>query len=82
MVEHGLGCSAAHGIFLDQRSNLCLCMGKVDSLPLRPEGSLDTINDNVLNKTLVEELVISYSIFLHACTNLSTVNYSTSVLSV
>ena len=83
MVEHGHGCSAACGIFLDQRSNLCLVHGKVDSLPLSYQGSLDTINDNVLNKTLVEELVISYSIFLNmlAPTYLQW-NYSTSVLSI
>ena len=33
-VVHGLSCSEAHGIFLDQGSNLCLLLWQVDSLPL------------------------------------------------
>ena len=65
---HGLSSSAACGIFPDQRSNLCLVHRQVDSLPLSHQGSPDTINDNVLNKTLVEKLVISYSIFLNMLT--------------
>ena len=34
VVVHQLSCSTACGIFLDQRSNLCLLHWKVDSLPL------------------------------------------------
>ena len=68
VVVHGLSCSAACGIFPDQRSNLCLGHGQMDSLPLSYQGSPDTINDNVLNKNLVEKLVISYSIFLNMLT--------------
>ena len=33
VVAHGLSCSAACGIFLDQGSNLCLLHWQVDSLP-------------------------------------------------
>ena len=39
VVVHGLSCSAACGIFLDQRSNLCLLHWQVDSLPLSHLGS-------------------------------------------
>ena len=38
VAAHGLSCSAACGIFLDQGSNLCLL--QVDSLPLSHQGSL------------------------------------------
>ena len=40
VVVHGLSCSAACGIFLDQGSNLCLLHWQVDSLPLSHQGSL------------------------------------------
>ena len=36
---HGLRCSAACGIFLDQGLNLCLLHWQVDSLPLSQRGS-------------------------------------------
>ena len=42
---HWLSCSTACGIFLDQRSNLCLLHWKMDSLPLSHEGS-PTIHSN------------------------------------
>ena len=34
VVEHGLSCCEACGIFLDQGSNSCLLLWQVDSLPL------------------------------------------------
>ena len=39
VVVHGLSCSAACGIFLDQGLNLCLLHWQVDSLPLSQQGS-------------------------------------------
>ena len=36
---HGLGCSVACGIFLDQGSNPCLLHWQVDSLPLSHQES-------------------------------------------
>ena len=42
VVVRGLSCSAARGIFPDQRSNLCLVHGQADSLPLSHQGSPDT----------------------------------------
>ena len=39
-VEHGLCCGAAHGIFLDQGSNLCSLHWQEDSSPLDHQGSL------------------------------------------
>ena len=39
VVAHGLSCSMACGIFLDQGSNLCLLHQQADSLPLSHEGS-------------------------------------------
>ena len=39
-VVHGLGCSVACGIFLDQGLNLCLLHWQADSLPLGHQGSL------------------------------------------
>ena len=38
-AAHGLSCSSACGIFLDQGSNLCLLHGWVDSLTLSHQGS-------------------------------------------
>ena len=38
-VAHGLSCSLACGIFLDQGLNLCLLRWQVDSLPLSHQGS-------------------------------------------
>ena len=38
-MVHGLGCSAACGIFQDQGSNPCLPHWQVDSLPLSHQGS-------------------------------------------
>ena len=38
-VEHGLCCAAAHGLFLDQGSNLCSLHWQEDS-PLDHQGSL------------------------------------------
>ena len=40
VVVHGLSCSAACGIFLDQGSNPCPLHRQADSQPLRHEGSL------------------------------------------
>ena len=37
-AAHGLSCSQACGIFLDQGSNLCLLHWQVDSLPLIHQG--------------------------------------------
>ena len=39
VVAHGLSCSAACGIFLDQGSNPCLLHWQADSQPLRHQGS-------------------------------------------
>ena len=39
VVAHGLSCSKACGIFLDQGSNPCPLHWQVDSLPLRHQGS-------------------------------------------
>ena len=39
VVAHGLSCSVACGIFLDQGSNLCLLHWQADSLVLRYQGS-------------------------------------------
>ena len=39
VVVHGLSCSAAHGIFSDQESTLCLLPWQADSLPLSYQGS-------------------------------------------
>ena len=36
---HGVSCSVACGIFLDQGSNTCLLNWQVDSLPLSHQGS-------------------------------------------
>ena len=41
VLVHGLSCSAACGIFLDQGLNLCLLHWQANSLPLSHEGSLD-----------------------------------------
>ena len=38
-VVHGLGCSAARGIFLDQRSNLCLLHRQEDCFALNHQRS-------------------------------------------
>ena len=38
-VAHGFSCSAAHGIFLDQGSNLCLLHRQVDSFPRSHQGT-------------------------------------------
>ena len=38
-VTHGLRCSTACGIFLDQGLNLCLLHWQADSLPLSHQGS-------------------------------------------
>ena len=39
VVEHGLSCSAACGIFPDQGSNPCPLHWQADSQPLRQQGS-------------------------------------------
>ena len=39
IVAHGPSCSAAHGIFPDQGSNLCPLHWQADSQPLRHRGS-------------------------------------------
>ena len=39
IVAHGPSCSAAHGIFPDQGSNLCPLHWQADSQPLRHQGS-------------------------------------------
>ena len=39
VVAHGLSCSEVWGIFLDQKSNLCLLHLQADSLPLSHHGS-------------------------------------------
>ena len=39
VVAHGLSCSAACGIFLDQGSNPCSLHRQADSQPLRHQGS-------------------------------------------
>ena len=39
VVPHGLGCSAAWGIFLDRGLNPCLLHRQVDSYPLYHPGS-------------------------------------------
>ena len=38
VVAHGLSCSEACEILLNQRSNLCLLHWKADTLPLRYQG--------------------------------------------
>ena len=40
-MAHGLSCSTACGIFLDQGLNLCLLHWQADSLPLRHQRSPD-----------------------------------------
>ena len=44
VVAHGLSCSMAYGIFLDQESNLCLLHWQVFSLLLSHQGSPDLRN--------------------------------------
>ena len=39
IVAHGLSCSAAHGIFVDQGPNPCPLHWQADSQPLRHQGS-------------------------------------------
>ena len=39
VVVHGLSCSKACGIFLDQGLNPCLCHWQADFLPLNHQGS-------------------------------------------
>ena len=39
IVAHGLSCSVAYGIFLEQGSNSCLLHWQEDSLPLSHQGS-------------------------------------------
>ena len=39
VVVHGLSCSPAYEIFLDQGLNPCPLYWQVDSYPLRPQGS-------------------------------------------
>ena len=39
VIVHGLSCSVACGIFLDQGSSPSLLHGQVDSLPLSHQGS-------------------------------------------
>ena len=39
VAEHGLSCSLACGIILDQRLNLCLLHWQADSLPPNQQGS-------------------------------------------
>ena len=41
---HGLSCSVARGIFLDQGSNLCLLHWQADSLPLSHQGSFNILS--------------------------------------
>ena len=43
-LEHGLNCSAAGGIFLDQELNLCFLHWQADSSPLSHQGSLKNCN--------------------------------------
>ena len=43
VVVHGLSCSSACGIFLNQGLNLHLLHWQVDSYPLRHQGSLSVI---------------------------------------
>ena len=50
VVEHGLNCSAACGIFPDHGSNPCPLRWQADSQPLRHQGSPHFIID--LNKSL------------------------------
>ena len=40
VVVHGLSCSTACGIFLDQELNLCLLHWQADSSPLSHQGNL------------------------------------------
>ena len=47
-VAHGLGCSAACGIFLGQGSNPCLLHWQVDSLPPSHQRSPTNILFNIL----------------------------------
>ena len=52
VVAHGLSCSAACGIFLDQGSNPCPLHWQADSQPLRHQGSpLQLFLDYHLNLT-------------------------------
>ena len=39
-AAHGLSCSEARGIFLDQGSNPCLLRWQVDSLPGKPSANI------------------------------------------
>ena len=46
VVGHGLNCSAACGIFLDQGPNLCFLHWQADSLPLSHQGSPSLLNED------------------------------------
>ena len=48
-MVHGLSCSAACGIFLDQGLNLCPLHWEVDSQPLRHQGSPNPFYFNYIN---------------------------------
>ena len=43
---HGLGCSAARGIFPNQGSTLCVLHRQADSLPLSHKGRPDSLSSN------------------------------------
>ena len=48
-VEHGLNCSKACGVFLDQGSNLYLLRWQADSLALNHQGSLPIFFNTFFN---------------------------------
>ena len=63
-VTHGLSCSTAWGIFLDQGSNPCLLHWQVDSYPRNNPGRLRII----LNLVLVIPIhILKHLLYLHLC---------------
>ena len=62
-MVHGLSCSAAYGIFLDQGSNPCPLNWQADSYPLSHQGSL-TIH---LLKNLCASIILILNKMLKPC---------------
>ena len=73
VVAHGLLCSAACGIFPDQRSNPCPLHWQADSQPLRHQGSPDLFFDKCILKYyticgwLVESIDVEQGIWRAGC---------------
>ena len=59
VVAHGLSCSTAGGIFLDQGSNPCLLHWQVDSQPLDHQGNPMLSSQNKTNSNSKESRDLS-----------------------